>query len=175
MYHLIRVSDFIFMHFSNYPSSMKSGKARVAVLFSGGIDSTVIAYLAHRCVGLYAFPLLLIYCRHIPLDQPIDLLNVAFENPRKIKIQQEGNIGGTSRRSTKSKPESKGNNTHTLYEVPDRITGTTEVEELRRLCPGRTWNFVCLVHVESLILLTGLGGSQRSLQGSPTFSDFALN
>jgi asparagine synthetase B (glutamine-hydrolysing) len=32
---------------------MNAGKARVAVLFSGGIDSTVIAYLAHRCVSFY--------------------------------------------------------------------------------------------------------------------------
>ena len=28
------------------------------------------------------------------------------------------------------------------YNVPDRLTGLQEVEELRRLCPGRTWNFV---------------------------------
>lgn len=28
------------------------------------------------------------------------------------------------------------------YGVPDRITGEKSVEELRRLCPGRTWNFV---------------------------------
>ena len=30
------------------------------------------------------------------------------------------------------------------YLVPDRMTGLTEVEELRRVCPGRTWNFVRL-------------------------------
>src|SRR5258705_5121707 len=55
-----------FVHCSNCPS-MTAGKAQVAVLFSGGIDSTVIAYLAHRCVSLYAFPILLMYYRHIPL------------------------------------------------------------------------------------------------------------
>lgn len=39
-------------------------KAHVAVMFSGGIDSVMLAYLAHRCV---------------PLSHTIDLLNVAFE------------------------------------------------------------------------------------------------
>ena len=125
--------------------SMNTGKARVAVLFSGGIDSTVIAYLAHRCVSFWTLPMLLMYCRHIPLDQPIDLLNVAFENPRKLKIQREGNGGGVyKRRSSKSKPENNEEKNFKLYEVPDRITGTSEVEELRRLCPERTWNFVCV-------------------------------
>lgn len=38
-------------------------KANIAILFSGGVDSMVIAALADR---------------HIPLDEPIDLLNVAF-------------------------------------------------------------------------------------------------
>ncbi|EEB87677.1 hypothetical protein MPER_14901, partial [Moniliophthora perniciosa FA553] len=26
--------------------------------------------------------------------------------------------------------------------VPDRVTGLQELEELRRLCPDRIWNFV---------------------------------
>lgn len=140
---------------------MNAGKARVAVLFSGGIDSTVITYLAHRCVNLQTSLMLLMHCRHIPTDEPIDLLNVAFENPRKIKIQEEGNIGGVSkRRPLRSKPESDGlNNNYKLYEVPDRKTGRDEVEELRRLCPGRIWNFVCFLRVGSFALLTGLGGS----------------
>lgn len=117
----------------------------MAVLFSGGIDSTVITYLMHRCVAFSATGILLMYYRHVPLDEPIDLLNVAFENPRKIRIQLEGNIGGVSkRRPKKSKPESNRRTNYKLYDVPDRITGTNEVEELRRLCPGRTWNFVGL-------------------------------
>jgi hypothetical protein len=126
---------------------MNAGKARVAVLFSGGIDSTVITYLAHRCVCLHTSLMLLMRCRHVPLGEPIDLLNVAFENPRKIKIQKEGNIGGVSkRRPLKSKPDNDGlNDNFKTYEVPDRKTGKDEVEELRRLCPGRIWNFVCFV------------------------------
>ncbi|CAA7266634.1 unnamed protein product [Cyclocybe aegerita] len=109
-------------------SSVTKGKARVAVLFSGGIDSSIIAFLAHR---------------HIPLDEPIDLLNVAFENPRKIRIQKEGNVRGTPKRRTKTSHHSDtGQTEHNPYSVPDRVTGMKEVEELCRICPGRTWNFV---------------------------------
>jgi hypothetical protein len=30
----------------------------------------------------------------------------------------------------------------TSYLVPDRVTGLQELEELRRVCSGRVWNFV---------------------------------
>ncbi|KAG6831260.1 hypothetical protein H0H92_011770 [Tricholoma furcatifolium] len=103
------------------------GKARVAVLFSGGIDSTVITYLAHK---------------HIPLDEPIDLLNVAFENPRKMRIQAEGNLGQTKRRHKKQHTPAVEPSKYVSYNVPDRVTGLQELEELRKLCPKRTWNFV---------------------------------
>ncbi|EIN13561.1 asparagine synthase [Punctularia strigosozonata HHB-11173 SS5] len=104
------------------------GDARVAVLFSGGIDSTVLAYFAHQ---------------HLPLSEPVDLLNVAFENPRRER----------ARSAKTNKPDRKSNqvdedvllpaaNGGGAYMVPDRVTGLTEVEELKRVCPGRTWNFV---------------------------------
>ncbi|KAJ6574847.1 asparagine synthase-domain-containing protein [Mycena capillaripes] len=102
-------------------SLVHPGAARVAVLFSGGIDSTVLAFFAHK---------------HIPLDEPIDLLNVAFENPRKIKVQSVGNIT-----KGQKKPHKPVANPPPAYMVPDRVTGLQEVEELRRLCP-RVWNFV---------------------------------
>ncbi|KAF9480031.1 hypothetical protein BDN70DRAFT_912901 [Pholiota conissans] len=108
--------------------SLPEGKARVGVLFSGGIDSTIITFLANR---------------HIPLHEPIDLLNVAFENPRKLKIQEEGNIGGKRIRKAESRrSEVKTEQAKIPYSVPDRVTGLEEVEELRRVCPERTWNFV---------------------------------
>ncbi|KAI0786005.1 asparagine synthase-domain-containing protein [Abortiporus biennis] len=105
------------------------GKARVAVLFSGGIDSTMLAFLASR---------------HAEPGEPIDLLNVAFENPRKILVQAEGNIGGLPKREKKQKLKDRVDysSIDVSYHVPDRATGLQEVEELRRLCPDRTWNFV---------------------------------
>jgi asparagine synthetase B (glutamine-hydrolysing) len=45
------------------PKSQSTSDASVAVLFSGGIDSVVLAALCHH---------------HVPSDQPIDLINVSF-------------------------------------------------------------------------------------------------
>ncbi|KZT06790.1 uncharacterized protein LAESUDRAFT_699630 [Laetiporus sulphureus 93-53] len=103
------------------------GQARVAVLFSGGIDSTMLAFLAHR---------------HVDPSEPIDLLNVAFENPRKICVKVEGNIGGLPKREKKLRERIDYSTVNVTYGVPDRLTGLLELEELRRLCPGRVWNFV---------------------------------
>jgi len=106
----------------------------VAVLFSGGIDSTVCAFLAHQ---------------HIPLDEPIDLLNIAFENPRKIRVQVDGNVGGIKKKKQRAIlktsvfiDEQLSERYNPDYLVPDRVAGLSELEELRRLCPGRQWNFV---------------------------------
>jgi len=140
---------------SNLRASDKEGQARVAVLFSGGIDSTIIAFFAHRSVYLHLnirvieeATLLAMVSRHLPLDEPIDLLNVAFENPRKMQIQVEGNINSLPKKQKKAKMRqmahtvsgtAQGSNS---YRVPDRVAGLEETEELRRLCPGRVWNFV---------------------------------
>ncbi|KAI5734912.1 hypothetical protein M8J77_011885 [Diaphorina citri] len=72
------------------------GHCKTGVLFSGGIDSTVIALLANQFV---------------PSSEPIDLLNVAFEKNQN-------------------------------YNVPDRLTGLSSLQELTTLCPDRQWNFV---------------------------------
>ncbi|KAJ3894064.1 asparagine synthase-domain-containing protein [Lentinula edodes] len=108
------------------------GQSRVAVLFSGGIDSTILTLLVDR---------------HVPRDEPIDLLNVAFENPRKIKVQRKGNINPNKKKSKAKVSESDtdtalSNSAVAEFMVPDRVTGLSEVEELRKLCPGRVWNFV---------------------------------
>ncbi|KEY74101.1 hypothetical protein S7711_05352 [Stachybotrys chartarum IBT 7711] len=83
--------------------------ARIAVLFSGGLDCTVLARLCSEIV---------------PYEQSIDLINVAFENPR-IALQNRG------------KPDVN------LYELcPDRITGRKSFAELKTTCPRRNWRFV---------------------------------
>jgi hypothetical protein len=94
--------------------------------------------------------------RHVPMDEPIDLLNVAFENPRKIQVQVDGNIGALPKRERKrllqaldTNGKGTGNKELSSHMVPDRVTGLQEVEELRRLCPGRVWNFVSLAYCAS--------------------------
>ncbi len=118
---------------------MSQHNAKVAVLFSGGIDSTVITALADRYVwAVNGWRLLNNTFSHIPIHEPIDLLNVAFENPRKLKIQHEGNMGGPTR---KKKPY-QGGPIECSYMVPDRVSGLQALVELRRLNPNRIWNFV---------------------------------
>jgi asparagine synthetase B (glutamine-hydrolysing) len=86
-------------------------QSKVAILFSGGLDCTILARITHDLLSL---------------DQSIDLLNVAFENPRSIKA---ANL------STDSSP----------YEIcPDRSTGRSSYAELTKSCPGRRWRFVAI-------------------------------
>ncbi|KAF1832987.1 hypothetical protein BDW02DRAFT_501665 [Decorospora gaudefroyi] len=82
-------------------------QASVAVLFSGGLDCTILARMCHDI---------------LPPTEPMDLLNVAFENPR-IHSNLEPGISP--------------------YELcPDRITGRSSHAELIQVCPGRNWRFV---------------------------------
>ncbi|OAA48744.1 asparagine synthetase domain containing protein 1 [Metarhizium rileyi] len=91
------------------PPKASPTDARIAVLFSGGLDCTVLARLASDM---------------LPPEQTIDLLNVAFENPR-IAAQKKG----------VSRDE--------LFELcPDRITGRKSFAELLAICPLRKWRLV---------------------------------
>lgn len=84
-----------------------NGKARLAILFSGGLDCTLLARICHDI---------------LPLEATVDLLNVAFYNPRAHK-----NTGDVA------------------YELcPDRITGRKSYAELGRACPGRSWRFIAI-------------------------------
>jgi asparagine synthetase B (glutamine-hydrolysing) len=91
------------------PPKAESSDARVAVLFSGGLDCTVLARIASDIV---------------PAGQAIDLINVAFENPRIAA--QNRNLSAAE-----------------LYELcPDRMTGRKSFAELLAVCPNRPWRFV---------------------------------
>ncbi|KAF2866442.1 asparagine synthase-domain-containing protein [Massariosphaeria phaeospora] len=80
---------------------------KLAILFSGGLDCTILARMSH---GL------------LPLGETIDLLNVAFENPR---IHAKLDVGTSP------------------YDLcPDRITARSSHAELERVCPGRCWRLV---------------------------------
>lgn len=80
----------------------------------------------------------------MPEDEPIDLLNVAFENPRKMQGQPDAKSmrKGAKRRKQPNQTMDTEDKAPTSYLVPDRITGLEELEEFIRLCPNRQWNFV---------------------------------
>lgn len=90
-----------------------STPTRLAVLFSGGLDCTVLARLAHSL---------------LPISEPIDLLNVAFQNPR---IHQTTDDDEQSYLAA-------------FESCPDRITGRASFSELCEVCPDRQWRFVAI-------------------------------
>ena len=99
------------------PPHLAACPVRIAILFSGGLDCTLLARLCHDM---------------LPKTQEVDLLNVAFENPRVIKAAAQN-----------PRPVSGG--VVTAYsECPDRVTGLKAHGELLRVCPGRTWRFVSI-------------------------------
>ncbi|RUP12915.1 hypothetical protein BC936DRAFT_139771, partial [Jimgerdemannia flammicorona] len=114
-------------------SSPTNADARIAILFSGGLDCITLAALADR---------------HLPLGEAIDLLNVAFENPRVERAVAAGSgkkkkkKGGGDSEDVKLLDVGVEVVTKSKYDVPDRVTGKLGVEELRQISPRRVWNFV---------------------------------
>ncbi|KAK3398369.1 asparagine synthase-domain-containing protein [Sordaria brevicollis] len=98
---------------------------RVAVLFSGGLDCTVLARLAHEVMDP---------------DQGIDLLNVAFENPRVVAQLRKDHA-----KKSKENGDEVDVDSIDFYEAcPDRITGRKSFAELQKVCPGRAFRFVAV-------------------------------
>ncbi|KAF1992862.1 asparagine synthetase domain-containing protein 1 [Amniculicola lignicola CBS 123094] len=91
----------------SFQSTDTTLNAEVAILFSGGLDCTLLARLVHDLLAT---------------NKTIDLLNVAFENPRIHRNLDPG---------------------VSPYELcPDRITGRASHAELQMVCPNRRWRFV---------------------------------
>ena len=66
----------------------------------------------------------------LPRDQEVDLLNVAFENPRVVEAE---------------KAASRVDKSFDPYSIcPDRVTGLSSYEELISLCHDRKWRFVSI-------------------------------
>ncbi|KAF1817407.1 hypothetical protein P152DRAFT_427205 [Eremomyces bilateralis CBS 781.70] len=85
--------------------------SRLAVLFSGGLDCTVLARMSNDI---------------LEANEPIDLLNVAFENPRLVK-----NL------SAAAGPQ------RSVFDLcPDRLTARSSARELQEACPSREWRLV---------------------------------
>lgn len=107
-------------------SAPSDDNARIAILFSGGIDSMILAALAER---------------HIPAHQPIDLLNVAFQL-QVPKKQKESAKKKHKEKPTECRTGGTASLTSSPFDVPDRITGRAGLKELQQLNPERRWNFV---------------------------------
>lgn len=63
------------------PNYTRTRDAKVAVLFSGGLDCTLLARLSHEI---------------LPSDEAIDFLNVAFENPRVVAAAAKNKTSGSA-------------------------------------------------------------------------------
>ncbi|XP_072172747.1 asparagine synthetase domain-containing protein 1-like [Diadema setosum] len=119
------------------PCPVPEAQSRVGILFSGGLDSIVLAALADRFV---------------PVDHPIDLFNVAFEQRKNVAPRKKGKgqqcASGQAKRECSSSSSSSSTSTSTSttssssFDVPDRETGRAGLLELQLLNPQRRWNFV---------------------------------
>ncbi|BGP42293.1 hypothetical protein JCM10449v2_006298 [Rhodotorula kratochvilovae] len=116
------------------PSVPAPPDARIAILFSGGLDCTVLAVVLDRV---------------LPDGEAVDLINVAFENPRKLKAKQAANGKGKEKAvivadamDVDEMPPPDPPVTSKVYDVPDRLTARDSWEELKRLRPQRKWNLV---------------------------------
>lgn len=87
--------------------------SKIGILFSGGLDSAILAAIADK---------------YVPENESIDLINVAFE--RSVNNQKISHTNGEKE------------NTMQKYDVPDRKTGRQTYSELLRICPNRKWNFI---------------------------------
>jgi asparagine synthetase B (glutamine-hydrolysing) len=87
---------------------------RVAVLFSGGLDCTILARLADQV---------------LPSSQGIDLINVAFQNARDAAANPDGSDIITNR---------------PYEACPDRKTGRKAFAELKAASPLRYWRFIAV-------------------------------
>eukprot|EP00804_Cyclotella_cryptica_P002196 CCRYP_018257-RA/>CCRYP_018257-RA protein AED:0.00 eAED:0.00 QI:47/0/0.5/1/0/0.5/2/1384/733 len=84
------------------PNSRSQVEPSVAVLFSGGIDSVILAALSHR---------------HIPLEKPIDLINVSFYEDSDASLSVIS---------------------------PDRLAALHSYCEMTTKWPERNWRFIAV-------------------------------
>jgi asparagine synthetase B (glutamine-hydrolysing) len=136
------------------PSPAGEKPVRLAILFSGGLDCTMLARIVHEV---------------FPTDEAVDLLNVAFENPRVVAAAakpkptkkskqkpngplppsvQNGDTNSNHLNLATTEPTTnvpKQPETTEPYSLcPDRQTGLASYHELRSVCPSRQWNFVAI-------------------------------
>ncbi|KAK6514373.1 hypothetical protein TWF506_008769 [Arthrobotrys conoides] len=114
--------------------------SKVGILFSGGLDCTMLARIAHDI---------------LPAEEPIELLNVAFENKRVLqaafaeakKARKSKKASAQMNNETELEPSaledlSVMDSINSVYDIcPDRQTGRKSWLELQSVCPTRDWRF----------------------------------
>jgi hypothetical protein len=91
----------------------------------------------------------------LPSDQDIDLINVAFENPRVVQAAAASRKQNASHKKMgeaelyingQNAPLDDSSSRHlSPYEnCPDRETGRKAFRELQDLCPARKWRFIAV-------------------------------
>eukprot|EP00842_Homolaphlyctis_polyrhiza_P005916 jgi/Hompol1/6325/HPOL_002247-RA len=120
------LSDSVRRRIENIPAPSEAGHARLAILFSGGLDCIVLAALCDRV---------------LPSNEPIDLLNAGFENPRIGNHKAKQASKKSVVRDDTSQSADKGLDWDP-YNVPDRVTGRLGAAELAELFPNRRWRLV---------------------------------
>ncbi|KAK6339187.1 hypothetical protein TWF718_008609 [Orbilia javanica] len=118
----------------------KSRPSKVGILFSGGVDCTMLARIVHDI---------------LPAEEPIELLNVAFENRRVLeaaaaeakKVKKSKKVSTQARNgeeleSSALEDVSAPSFIDSVYDIcPDRQTGRKSWNELQSVCPTRDWRF----------------------------------
>ena len=100
---------------------------------------------------------LVLFHRFVPEDEAIDLINVAFEQKPQLNNFQNKDRRKTKLRQGNTRQVAK--ETSRKFDVPDRLTGISGLEELQRQNPTRQWNFI---EVKCLSLLQRFMASVRS-------------
>jgi len=139
--HLLESLKHRILNIPKPPELVANSNVRVAVLFSGGLDCSILARMTHDL---------------LPLDQEIDLINVAFENPRVVQAaKNHKNLQSSKKRRAVSPParsqevevtpHGEDSTGVSPYETcPDRETGRKTFQELVKICANRTWRFVAV-------------------------------
>ena len=123
-----------------------SRHCRVGVLFSGGIDSVVLAAMLHLSLD--------------DPSEPIDLLNVAFEGAEEEEKEVDemmnlldSNTSNKNQKNLKNQKNQKINKNNAREKdsnskespAPDRLAAISALKELKEIYPTREWR---LVHVD---------------------------
>ena len=96
---------------------------RLAILFSGGLDCTLLAHLSSSI---------------FPANEPIDLLNVAFENPRVHHTDVPESLA-----TDEEAPTDDEEPPTSPYELcPDRLTARSSLLHLQRANPTRPFRLI---------------------------------